>query len=151
MPCLAARLGAGLSGWPLFSTALPAEPEGFKGQRLTMFLCKYPVKSVTQHPAKVFVAPGMHLDSLLQKPLMKTRPFQYFFFSNFPSLLKSCGANQCCVSLGHNCPSFILSNIPEPQSGDNRQQWNTHAWEHTRKAGSPTFVSNVNPTMLEAH
>lgn len=79
-----------------------------------MFLPKYPVKPVTQHPAQVFVAPGMHLDSLLQKPLMQTCPLQHFLLSSFPSLLKSCGTNHYSVSLGHNCPSLILNNIPEP-------------------------------------
>lgn len=89
--------------------------EGLKGKRLTTLLPKYTVKSVTQHPTKVFVALGMHLNSLLQKPLMQICPFQHFI-SSFLSLLKSCGANHHCVSLGHNCPSLISNNIPEPQS-----------------------------------
>lgn len=106
-----------------------------------MFLCKYPVKSVTQHPAQVFVAPGMHLGSLLQKPLMQTRPFQYFLLSNFPSLLKSCGANHCCASLGHNCPSLLSNNIPKPQSGDNSSSGTLMHGITPGRQGAPAFVS----------
>lgn len=131
---------AGVQGFlDALSFLLPPlqKPEGLKGRRLTMLLLNCPVKSLIQHASKGFVTPGMHLNSLLQKPLMQTRPFQHFLLSNFPSLPKSRGANPRCVSLGHDCPSLISNNTPEPQSGENRQQWNTYAWDHSRKAGSP--------------
>lgn len=98
-----------------------------------MFLPKYPLKSVTQHPAQVFVALGMHLDSLLQKLLMQTRPFQHFLFPLLAEVLW-CKPLLC---LSWTQLPLISNNIPEPQAGENRHQWSTHAWDHTRRAGRP--------------
>lgn len=138
MPCLAARgpgWGAALLGCSSLSTAPPAKTKT-QGTKFDNVPPQIPSKISDSASSKRFVASGMHLDSLLQKALRQTHPLWHFLLSNFPSLLKSCGTNHHRVLLGHNCPSLISNNIPEPQSGENREQWNTHARDHS-KAGSP--------------
>lgn len=130
------RLDAGLSRCPLLSTALPAETrtQGVKADNVP-----------PQIPSKISnSASNKSICSLWDAPrfppakaIDANTPLQHFLLSNFPSLLRSCGANHHCVSLGHNCSSLNSNNIPEPQSGDNRQQQNTPARDHIRKAGSP--------------